>query len=405
MRRLHILDPQLVDHSGHYLNYCTLAVREAQRRGLPVSIHARRDCRVTCEGVQPAPVFSHDIFKEVGRDPLVWPIENFHVINQAFLADLNRIDIAGIEADDLLFFPTLNQNQLYGVALWLARIPAHRRPAVAVLLRYLTHEMDYVKGRANHAMLAHFFRYAAQAVLGAQPRTVFCADTREMSESFQGVLGCPVLEVTVAMDPPAEIPTAPRAPGARPNVVYLGHMSQLKGFHLLPDIIRGCVGRSPRPQFTVQIQNRSHRGFEPLVQWFDRQPSSEMQLVEGAQTPEEYYRLMAAADVVLLPYAPSFYGRCSSGVFAEAAALGKVIVVPEGTVAARQGREYGLGVVVASAWTGAAIAEAVGTALKEKVRLQAAAEAAANRFRSEQSVEAFWSRLIAALPDTRQAAA
>jgi hypothetical protein len=62
-------------------------------------------------------------------------------------------------------------------------------------------------------------------------------------------------------------------------------------------------------------------------------------------------------------------------------------------------------VVVASAWTGAAIAEAVGIALKEKVRLQTAAAANANRFRSEQSVETFWSRLIAALPDVRQAAA
>ena len=404
MRRLHILDPQLVDHSGHYLNYCALAVREMQRRGIPVSVCARRDCRVTCEGVQPVPVFSHDIFKEVGRDPLVWPIENFHVINQAFVADLNRIDTTMIEADDLLFFPTLNQNQLYGVALWLARIPAHRRPAVAVLLRYLTHEMDYVKGRANHVMLAHFFRYAAQAVLSAQPRTVFCADTREMSEAFQGVFGCPVLEVPVAMDPPAEVPAQPAA-GGRPNVAYVGHMSQLKGFHLLPEIIRGCLGFSPRPQFTVQIQNRSQRGFEPLVQWFDRQPASEVRLVEGAQTPEAYYQMLAAADVVLLPYAPTFYGRCSSGVFAEAAALGKVIVVPEGTVAARQGREYDLGVVVASAWTGAAIAEAVGTALKDKARLQTAAGAAASRFRSEQSVEAFWSRLIAALPDVRQAAA
>ena len=403
MRHLHILDPQLVDHSGHYLNYCALAVREVRRRGHPVTIHARRDCRVTCEGLTPAPVFSHDIFKEVGRDPQVWAIENFHAVNQAFLADLNRIDPAQFDADDLLFFPTLNQNQLYGVALWLARIPAPRRPAVAVLLRYLTHEMDYVKTRANRELLAHFFRYAAQAVLGAQPRTVFCADTREMCDAFHAVLGCPVIEVPVAMDPPEIAPAQARS--ARPDVAYVGHMSQLKGFHLLPEIIRGCLNLSPRPRFTVQIQNRAQRGFEGLVQWFERQPASEVRLVEGAQTPEAYYQLLAGADVVLLPYAPTFYGRCSSGVFAEAAALGKVIVVPEGTVAARQGRESELGLVVASAWTGPALAAAVATALHEQPRLQARADAAAARFRSEQSVGNFWSRLLAALPDTRRAAA
>jgi glycosyltransferase involved in cell wall biosynthesis len=405
MRQLHILDPQLVDQGGHYLNYCSLAVREARARGFAVSIHARRGCQVACEGIQPLPVFSHDIFREIGRDPQVWALENFHAVNHAFVADLGRIDTTRMEADDLLFFPTLNQNQLYGIALWLARIPAPRRPAVAVLLRYLTPEMDYVKGRANHGMLAHLFRYAAQALLGVQARTVFCADTREMSDAFQNMLGCPVLEVPVAMDPPVRAAVSVAARGARPNVVYPGHMSQLKGFHLMPEIIRTCLGHAPRPRFTVQIQNRSQRGFEPLVQWFDRQPASEVSLVEGALTPETYYGLISGADVVLLPYAPSFYGRCSSGVFAEAAALGKVLVVPEGTVAARQAREFDLGAVVAAAWTAPALAEAVGTAVREHGRLQAKAAAAADRFRAAQSAGSFWSRLLAALPEAGRVAA
>ncbi len=404
MRHVHILDPQLLDQGGHYLNYCTLAVRELQRREIPVSIHARRGCQVTCEGLVPGAVFSHDIFKEIGRDPQVWALENFHAVNQAFAADLARVDTSLMSADDLLFFPSLNQNQLYGLALWLARIPAARRPAVAVLLRYLTHEMDYVKGRANHGMLAHLFRYAAQALLATQARTVFCADTREMCEAFHGVLGCPVIEVPVAMDPPARVAPVARESG-RPNVVYLGHMSQLKGFHLVPDIILRCLSTQPRPRFTVQIQNRTQRGFESHVQWFDRQPSSEVHLVAGALSPEEYYRLMIDADIVLLPYRPTYYGHCSSGVFAEAAALGKVIVVPEGTVAARQAREGDLGVVVASAWTAPALAEAVSRAVMELPQLQEKARLAADRFRREQSASTFWSRILAALPGVTQAAA
>ncbi len=403
MRHLHILDPQLVDEGGHYLNYCTLAVREMRRRSVPVSIYARRDCRVVCDGVRPVPVFTHDIFTEVGRDPVVWPIENFQALNHAFIADLNRIDVSSFQAGDVLFFPSLNQNQLYGVALWLSRIPAPQRPAVVVLLRYLTHEMDYVKGRANHDMLGHYFRFAARALRTSQPRTLFCADTREMCDAFQAVLGIPVLEMPVAMDPP-EIPERGGI-GQNPNVTFLGHASQLKGFHLLPEIIRGCVKLAPRPLFTVQIQSGNHRGLEPLLQWFKQQPSSIVKTIDGAQSPEAYYELMASADVVLLPYAPTFYGRCSSGVFAEAASLGKVIVVPEGTVAARQSRESGLGVVVATSWTGQALAEAVGQAVREHPYLQAKAKAAAARFRSEQSVETFWNRVVSAIPGEGQAAA
>jgi glycosyltransferase involved in cell wall biosynthesis len=224
-----------------------------------------------------------------------------------------------------------------------------------------------------------------------------------MCEAFQSVLGCPVLEVPVAMDPPPAVESGPG--GARPNVTYLGHTSQLKGFHLLPEIIRGALKFDPRPRFTVQIQNGQQHGFDPLLQWFKKQPASEIGVVEGALSPGEYYRLMAEADIVLLPYSPSYYGRCSSGVFAEAAALGKVIVVPDGTVAARQGREYDLGISVASSWTGTALAEAVGEAVRGRMQLRAKAAAAAARFRTEQSVENFWSRLLSAVREAGQAAA
>src|SRR5690606_14231043 len=97
-------------------------------------------------------------------------------------------------------------------------------------------------------------------------------------------------------------------------------------------------------------------------------------------------------------YSPSYYGHCSSGVFAEAASMGRVMVVPAGTVAARQGRECGLGVVEADAWTAPALADAVATAWRDRPALRARAAAAAADFRRSQSVAAFWDRLLAALP-------
>lgn len=398
IRRLYYLDPNLVDHSGHYFNYCAQAIREVKRRGIPVSIYARRTCTVTCEGLQPAAVFSYDIFKEAGRDPQVWAIENFHALNQAFLADLCRIDTANFGPSDLLFFPTLNQNQLYGIALWLGRIPAERRPAVAVLLRYLTPEMDYVKARANREVLGLFFRYAAQAVVAAQPRTFFCADTREMCEAFQPLLGQPVIELPVALEPPPAGASSHRARGERPNVVYLGHASPLKGFHLLPEIIQQCGPLTPRPHFLIQAQNAGQGPLAPVTQWLVRQAAAGVRVVDGTLSPDAYYRLMAEADIILLPYSQSYYGHCSSGVFAEAAAQGKVIVVPSGTVAARQAREFELGAVVASAWTAAALAGAVAAAVRDWSQLHGRALAAAPRFRTAQSVETFWDRLLEVVP-------
>ncbi len=397
MRQLHILDPQLVDYRGHYFNYCAQAVREVRRRGVPVSIYARKTCQVACEGLRPEPIFSHDIFAEVGRDPEVWALENFHAVNQAFAADLSRIPVDRLSAEDLLFFPTLQQNQLYAIALWLGRIPAARRPAVAVLLRYLTPAMEYIKNRANRDLIAHLYRYAALSLVAAQPRTLFCTDTREMADAFHAMLGQPVLELPVAMEP-LETPPEPSVAGNRPTVVYLGHVSPLKGFHLLPEIIAHCSRRSPRPRFIVQVQSRADAIFAPVCQWLDGQPPADVRVVEGALSPEHYHRLLAEADIVLLPYSPSYYGHCSSGVFAEAAALGKVVVVPANTVAARQGREFGLGVSTAETWTGAALAGALERALRDLGRLQAQARGAAAAFRADQSVQSFWTQLLAQVP-------
>jgi hypothetical protein len=144
MRQVHLCDPQLHGVGGHYLNHDSQLVRELQRRSIPVTIYSRRGCTVPCEGLTTQPVFSHDIFQEASTDTQVWAIENFQTINHAFLTDLNQIGPECFSTDDLVYFPNLLQNQLHAVALWLSRMPVEHRPAVAVMLRYLNHAMDYV---------------------------------------------------------------------------------------------------------------------------------------------------------------------------------------------------------------------------------------------------------------------
>lgn len=410
MKTLHIFDPRLVNHGGHYANYCSQIVREMRSRGIAVRIYARKGCSVTCEGVQPEPLFSHDLFVEPGRDPEVWAIENFHAVNHAFLADLCRLPMDRFAADDLVFFPTLLQNQIHAIAQWLGRFRPERRPAVSVLLRYLTHEMAYNKARAHAELIALYYRYSTRALAAIQPRTVLAADTREMAQAFQAITGLPVHELTIAMEPPAADPTVRPAADGRPVVAYLGHTSQLKGFHFLPEIVHRGLQRRPRPRFVIQVQDRQaalRDRMGAVLTLLDRFVGPDVELVSGALPPEAYYRLLNRADIVILPYSSQYYGTCSSGVFAEAAALGKVIVAPAGTVPARQAVEHGLGAVIAPEWTAGSLAAAVAEATSNLPALQARAAAAAEAFRADQSVTAFWDRLFAALsaPEAAPAAA
>jgi glycosyltransferase involved in cell wall biosynthesis len=406
MRHVHLCDPQLFGLGGHYLNHDAQLVRELQRRHVPVSLYARRGCQVTCEGLAPQPVFTHDIFQEAAGDPEVWAMENFHALNPVFLGDLRQLGPERFTSDDLVYFPNLLQNQLYAVAQWLDRIPADRRPAVAVMLRFLNHKMLYMQARKHVEMIPLYYRYAARVLARVQPRSFLCADTRELAEAYREITGLPVLELPNPMDV-SGLDAAPAVPppDARPVVVYQGSTSTIRGFHLLPEIIERCAKLQPRPRFVVQIQNPEgarSMNLGPVLDHLHRLAGDDLRLVPGALTAADFLGMLREADIVLLPYGPDFYGHGSSGVFTESASLGKVVVVPAGTMAARQGREYGLGVVAAAKWTGPSLADAVVEAVRRLPELQARAAEAAPRFRRENCAQALWDRLLgAAFPGDR----
>jgi glycosyltransferase involved in cell wall biosynthesis len=401
MRHVHICDPQLFELGGHYLSHDAQLVRDLQRRHVPVSIYARRGCQLTCAGLTPHPIFSHDIFQEAAPDPEVWAIENFHSINHLFLVDLRQLGAERFTKEDLVYFPNLLQNQLYAVAQWIDRIPADRRPAVAVMLRFLNHKMLYMQARAHAEMIPMYYRYAAKVLARVQPRSFLCADTRELAEAYRKITGRPVLELPNPMD----VSGAPARSAAwpadhRPVVVYQGSTSSIRGFHFLPEIIERCAKLSPRPRFVIQVQSveaARSMNLGPTLEQLDRLAGEDVRLVHGALAADDFHGLLADADVVLLPYGPDFYGHGSSGVFTEAASLGKVVVVPAGTMAARQGREYGLGVVAAAKWTAPAMADAVVDAVRRLPELRGQAEAAAPRFRRENCAEALWDKLLGAV--------
>ena len=63
--------------------------------------------------------------------------------------------------------------------------------------------------------------------------------------------------------------------------------------------------------------------------------------------PEEYIETMQQADIVLLPYMPAYYSFGASGIFTEAAAMGKVIVVTANTTMETTVNQYDLAAIIA----------------------------------------------------------
>jgi hypothetical protein len=109
-------------------------------------------------------------------------------------------------------------------------------------------------------------------------------------------------------------------------------------------------------------------------------------------TTEEYYRMLAEIDVLVLPYDGRRYDIRSSGILVQARVAGKPMVAPAGSWIARQAPAP-----AGEAFQGLAdLPEALGRLLGRYEAARQAAAADAVAWRAEQSPERYLDRLIEA---------
>ena len=212
------------------------------------------------------------------------------------------------------------------------------------------------------------------------------ADTEELAAQYAALLGQPVLPVPV----PVMVPPMPaRNLAPHPHVVFAGGARLEKGYHHLPTAIAATISRA---RFTVQ-SGRVDMTADPLVQRAHRElrglGGDALRLIEQSLEQDEYTALLASADLLLLPYDPSRYGARSSGIVAEAFALGVPAVVPAGCWMERVAGPDRAVVIGPDGVTAALEA-----ALNRLPELSAAARAAAPSWRKRHNPDALLTALL-----------
>jgi glycosyltransferase involved in cell wall biosynthesis len=133
------------------------------------------------------------------------------------------------------------------------------------------------------------------------------------------------------------------------HIVYLGDARSEKGYQHLPALVVDLWTDYLKPglaKFTIQSNYNVAGGEEVILEAklkLCQYPCSAVELIDHALEPDAYYRLLASADMVVLPYNPINYQR-TSGVLTEALAAGKPVVVPQGSWLAEQVDETRAGI-------------------------------------------------------------
>lgn len=341
MPRLLILDPSYATFTGHNHAVNSLLIEEATRRGIETTVFAnvlmtRRDHVVPA--FRP---FAYGFFPPNSLEAL----QAAYFIGMKFGEDLARHVQPHLMKDTVVFAHTLNNPLLHGLAAWVASLPA---PGDIAIRLGLNLPPDFRQPRQELALWnAYQYGYASKLLTAVAPTARFYAETRELQSHFAGFVPRPVEFRRLPLPVMTEHANSSRPDDARRLVFYVpGEYRTEKGHAFLIEGILRIAERNPAWLQRIRFQFTSIFMPDEVVATLARHPSLFEIVVAESTSVERYWQLMAAADVVGCVYRPFEYARRASGIFNEALAIGKPVVVSRQTSIAAEvaadGDAYGI---------------------------------------------------------------
>jgi glycosyltransferase involved in cell wall biosynthesis len=370
-----VVDGLLLGAGGHWLNQA-LDIRSAfAQRGYEVSVLGPRngDAVVRAAGVRPVlPAVPSLSVPFRGR---LWTLRAALPTWSALLRQVRA-------RDAYVIFPSARPIDIVAVALWCAATRSRPR---AVILNLMT-------GGAGAELRLYRFcaRWLWRLDRGRRVAVTCGSEGHRAALSRRGFRDVRHYPMFQRVPDPVGLPETGDLPEpGLPVVVCTGRGAPDKGLELLPGIVAAAAGRGARFVLDVHAFHMDS-GLQARLREL---PGVELDV--RALEPAAYFARLARAAIVLMPYDPRAYRSRTSGLFVEALALGKPVVVPANTwMAEHLEAGHGAGVTFA-AWDAASIATALSDALERLPALSARARAGAAAWRAMQGADAFVERLLA----------
>ena len=295
-------------------------------------------------------------------------------LNLSYAKDLAALPKNVWSPENLVIVTATSQNQLSGLIKFLRARDKSQLPRI---ICHLMLPPRYSPAGFSSRLGEKFYRRAfrrGKALTGS--KLFFTTENKGMQALFSETFGLQ----TEILPVPLHVGKAElRDKDGPARLGFYGSSRYNKGFHLLPGIVMMCRQRRYDVTFNVQIQYSNHDEAMLSVERTLRDFSN-VRLIKGAISTEEYIRLFDEADIILLPYDPVEFGMQGSGVFTEAMTAGCPIIASKDTFAAKsieQGEAQG---EVFAPYTAAACVDAIGRLLSMRSELQAKALSKAHSF-------------------------
>jgi hypothetical protein len=378
--RLFIVEFDLADRSSHFFNQVLGFKLAAEQRGMT-------PCVLLPKGVDPSladPLNAHAVieFEPPAAGSLDYELDAFAEGDKQLRSLWAAIEDRTVSRDDIVLITSARPVVIYSLGAWLGRLDRASRPAI--FIRFYNHDyLDLATMRYSDRSWMHRLASRDLALRPGQERVFFTAN----NETLITPLGHLCARRIFYMPIPKHFGDASDLSGAdadaRRPVVYV-HVNARTGAvrDHIERVVRIVLSKHPDVRFLLKDVS----GGPAMADMLSANLIGDVVvLIPPDQSHADHLRIMARSHVVLLPYEPVEYQALASGVFAEGAALGKVLVCPDGTWMARQlaeGRAAGISFAAPHA---ADISAALLKALASLPRLLRDARARSSAFRDEHS--------------------
>ena len=395
-RKIHILDPGLVNTDGHYYTQDLLLAKEASKRGISVKVYTSEGFNYSLEDIDFQKIFRFDVYAEssdLHKD--FGAFQNYFLVNRVFFSDLQKIDTSDFAAEDLVYVSSVTQNQLEAIGDWICTIPAKVRPTLAVTLRFLNSQMHYNASRGFTDSIEFLYQCIVGKIRDRHARTWFFSDTPELANLYSTVTGSLVHPLSVPeLDFQPDLKLKNIDYSKRLNILYIGSISSFRGYEFLPKIITQTLQKYSNVDFTIQVNANPDGDVARFISNISSDLVSRVRFIYGSLSRVDYVDLIKSADILLLPYMPEYYRHGASGVFCEGVSLGKVICTTAGTTMAGDVSRYDLGVSLARNYSVDAIQEALNESVDDFKVLNEKQQTSYSKFSLHHSPQGFWTSMF-----------
>lgn len=390
--QLFIVEFDLADLSSHFFNQVLGFRRAAEERGGTAHVFIGKNA----DPALAEPLMAHRLIEWTPKDAAAYryQLDGFAESHAQLQPLWHAIQSMEVSSRDIVMITSARPAVIYSLGAWLSRLAADRRPAV--FIRFYHHDyLDLENGGYSAQSWTHRFAARDLSLRPGQERVFFTVNNEALIRPLAQLCSRRVFQMPLPKYY-GDIPPPRRADPARIVIYVHLNMRSRAMLDRIEPMIAAILDSYPQAKFLLKYTNNA---LTPESRLSAMLRARGVELVPAEQSHADHMSTIARSDIVLLPYEATEYAALASGVFAEAAALGKVVVYPDGTWMAAQVADKNAAGVGFAAANQAEVGAAVLHALDSLAELSADACARSHDFRSLHSCRRNLELMLALAPD------